>query len=197
MRRRCKMKLALNKTSKKMKNKVYPVDMAQYTYCFRNFSLEPREFYAEVAIDGYPFCIAELIEDEHDFCHKKTENFVSCSVIAVDIDNTDLDKYWSYEEAVNDPFVIKNALFIYTTPSHTEEHNRFRIVFLLPETVTDKEKVIRLNKALSFKFSGDIALTSCVQSYFGSTNRKSIFFGNTFDTVDLEEMVRGFEGGAK
>lgn len=191
------MIVALNKTSDKMKNKVYPVDMAQYTYSFRNFSLEPREFYAIVAIDGYPFCIAELLEDEHKLCHKKTENFVSCSVIAVDIDNADLGKYWSYDEAVNDPFVNKNALFIYSTPSHTDEHNRFRIVFQLPETVNEKEEVIRLNKALSFKFSGYVAVTSCVQSFFGSTNSKSIFFGNTFDSVDLEEMIRGFEGGVK
>lgn len=73
------MKVALNKTSVEMKNKVKKMGM--YNTCFRNYDIEPREFYETVAVEGYPFCIAKLEEDEYGNCHKKTENFVSCGVI--------------------------------------------------------------------------------------------------------------------
>lgn len=187
------MIVALNKSSKEMKNKVKKGSMFIYTRGFKNYDISPEEFYKEVAIEGYPFCIAEMVEDEFKFCHKITTNFKSCQVIALDIDNENLDNYWSYEDAVNDPFVIKNALFIYTTPSNTQEKNRFRIVFHLPKIHTDSDEVKNFNKSLNFRFDGDTATTCCVQSFFGSANSTSHFFGNTFDKEDLEKMVAEYE----
>lgn len=191
------MKVALNKASDNMKNKVYPIDMAQYTYSFRNYDIEPREFYEAVAVEGYPFCIAELEEGEYGLCHKTSANFVSSRILVVDKENDVEEDYWSYEEAINDSDILKNALFIYTTPSHTLEHNKFRIVFLLPDTLTDMDEVVQLNKALNFKFNGDTATVSCVQSFFGNSNSESIYYGNTYDSIDLDEMVRMFDGGGQ
>jgi|GEM_PF-909668 len=187
------MIVALNKSSDKMKNKVKPQDMRDFTYCFKNYDISPKEFYQEVAKEGYPFCIAEMVEDQFKYCHKTTENFKSCQIIAVDIDNEDLNNYWSFGDALSDSYLKKNALFIYTTPSHSKNKNRFRIVFQLPSIITDPTEVKKLNTALSQKFNGDTATVSCVQPFFGSINSNSHFFGNTFDKDDLDEMVAQYE----
>lgn len=185
------MRVALNKENDEMKNKVKKMHI--FNTCFKNYDIEPREFYEAVAIEGYPFCIAELEEGEYGYCHRVKVGFKSCEVIAVDIDNTCKDNYRSYEEAINDPFVVKNSLLVYTTPSHTKEHNRYRIVFQLPETVTDKEQVKVMIDALIAKFKGDKQASCYAQTFFGCTNSTSNFFGNTFDRNDLEEMVLEYE----
>ena len=181
------MKVALNKVSVEMKNKVK--NMRMFNTCFKNYEITQEEFYEAVAVEGYPFCIARLEEDEDGYCHRVKVGFKSCDIIAVDIDNTCEDNYRPYEEAVNDPFVVKNALCGYTTPSHTEEHNRYRIVFQLPDTVTDKDELKVMIDALIAKFKGDKQASCYAQSFFGCTNSTSKFFGNTFDKDDLEEMV--------
>lgn len=187
------MIVALNKSGKEMKNKVKKGSMFIYTHGFKNYDISPEEFYKEVAIEGYPFCIAQLEEDTFGYCHRHKPGFKSCDLIALDIDNEDPDNYWPYEDALRDPFVIKNALFIYTTPSHTRDKNRFRLVFELPQTITDPDEVVKFNKALNYKFKGDTATVSCVQSFFGCTKSTSHFFGNTFDKDDLGKMVAEYE----
>ena len=185
------MKVALNKASVEMKNKVK--NMRMFNTCFKNYEITQEEFYETVAVEGYPFCIARLEEDEYGYCHRVKVGFKSCDVIAVDIDNTCKDNYRSYEEAVADPFVVKNALCAYTTPSHTKEHNRYRIVFQLPDTVTDKDELKVMIDALIAKFKGDTQASCYAQSFFGCTNSTSKFFGNIFDRNDLEEMVAEYK----
>lgn len=109
------MKVALNKASVEMKNKVK--NMRMFNTCFKNYEITQEEFYEAVAVEGYPFCIARLEEDEYGYCHRVKVGFKSCDIIAVDIDNTSEDNNRSYEEAVNDPIVVKYASFIYSTPS--------------------------------------------------------------------------------
>jgi hypothetical protein len=188
------MIVAMNKANNKMKNKVRGAkDMFIFNYQFMNYNINPEDFYNAVAVEGYPFCIAQLEEDTFGYCHRHKPGFKSSEVIALDIDNEDPDNYWPYEDALLDPFVIKNALFIYTTPSHTRDKNRLRIVFKLPHTITDPGEVVKLNKALNYKFKGDTATVCCVQSFFGCTKSTSHFFGNTFDKEDLEKMVVEYE----
>lgn len=185
------MRVALNKENDEMKNKVKKMHI--FNTCFKNYDIEPREFYEAVAIEGYPFCIAELEEGEYGYCHRVKVGFKSCEVIAVDIDNTCKDNYRSYEEAINDPFVVKNSLLVYTTPSHTKEHNRYRIVFQLPEIVIDKDQVKVMIDALIAKFKGDKQASCYAQAFFGCSNSTSKFFGNTFDNKDLDEMVMEYK----
>jgi hypothetical protein len=75
------MKVALNKASVEMKNKVK--NMRMFNTCFKNYEITQEEFYEAVAVEGYLFCIARLEEDEYGNCFKKTENFVSCGVMAL------------------------------------------------------------------------------------------------------------------
>ena len=58
--------------------------------------------------------------------HRKTQNFICSGFAAADIDGT-----LSIDEALEFSFVRDFAAILYTTPSHTNEKNRFRVVFLL------------------------------------------------------------------
>jgi hypothetical protein len=60
------------------------------------------------------------------------ENWESQQVIALDF-----DEGLTLHEALTDEFFINNAVFIYTTFSHTDEHHKFRVVFVLDEPVTE------------------------------------------------------------
>lgn len=75
------------------------------------------------------------ISAQFKFDYRKTENFLCAGFIAVDIDSG-----LSLADALDDPFVKKYAAFIYTTPSHSEDANRFRIVFLTPHLIKSKDE---------------------------------------------------------
>ncbi|PRT36258.1 hypothetical protein [Bacillus wiedmannii] len=59
------------------------------------------------------------------------QNWESQQVIALDF-----DEGLTLEEALNESYFKENAAFVYTTFSHTEENHKFRVVFVLDETVT-------------------------------------------------------------
>ena len=61
---------------------------------------------------------------------RSIENWESQQVIALDF-----DEGLTLEEAYNNAFFRENAAFMYTTFSHTEEHHKFRVVFVLDEPV--------------------------------------------------------------
>ena len=62
--------------------------------------------------------------------YRKTQNFICSDFIAVDIDGG-----IKIDDMINDEYIKKNCSFIYTTPSHTENNHRFRIVFLLESSI--------------------------------------------------------------
>ena len=102
--------------------------------------------------------------------------------------------YWSYDDILNHSTVTDHASFVYTTSSHTEEWNRFRIVFVLEEKIYDTKKVSEITKYLSEKFgpASDTQASSAVQGFFGSEDCKSVFFGNflnktIIDNIKIEE----------
>ena len=87
--------------------------------------------------------------------YRNTSNFICSDIIAADIDDG-----MTIEEALADDFITKNASIIYTTPSHTTEKPRFRIVFQLPHTVTDKDLIKFAQTGLTRKFPAVLASTS-------------------------------------
>ena len=62
---------------------------------------------------GHAFCIADLEENKSGFCHRQGDNFLSCQIIAVDIDNSD-ETYdiddGSWEELDEDGITIESGI---------------------------------------------------------------------------------------
>ena len=146
---------------------------------------------------GHTFCVAALKEGDDTYCHRKTDNFIAGQIVGIDIDNVAENKeklsiedgYFSYESAIADKELMSKAAFIYTTASHSEEHNRFRIVFVLKNRISDTDKFKQLINILTYKHSGDNATTSIVQCFYGASNCEHEFFRNTLDDAEVDELL--------
>src|SRR5579872_1494741 len=91
---------------------------------FRSIDATPDEIFEHIS-RGY------AIAPQYSGGHRKTSNFIQSGFLAADIDGG-----LTLEEAQQHPFVLRNASFIHTTASHTDQHHRLRIVFLLDEPIT-------------------------------------------------------------
>jgi hypothetical protein len=99
----------------------------------------------------------------------------------------DFDQGLTIDEALKDKFFQTNAAFLYTTFSHTEEHHKFRIVFVLDEEVKiykDFESV--MNKLLELYPYADNACKDGSRLFFGG--KKAIPF-NYENRLILDEII--------
>jgi hypothetical protein len=171
-----------------------------YNNRFRNVQITAKEL-LDTILEGHAFCVASLKSNEDGYCHKKTENFVSGHLICIDIDNKNAEDkklsidegYLSFEEAKQSKELQTTASFVYTTPSHTSDHNRFRIIFVLKNSITDIDKFKKLIKHMIKKYSGDEVPKSVVQGFYGSTNAEHVFWGNVLDDNDVRELLKEAE----
>ena len=110
---------------------------------FENLDLSVDELATEVS-QGHAFCA------QHSRKWRKKENFLQAGFLAVDIDHR-----LTIPEALNHPFVQAFGGLIYTSPSHTEEYHRFRIVFELEQPITDRQTMGQAYTGLILKFGAD------------------------------------------
>ncbi len=162
---------------------------------FRNYSISPEEILDYIQ-KGHPICSCKLLENDEGFCYRDSDNFVSGQIIGVDIDNkigdiklSIAEGYVSYEDALSDPVVTSKASFLYTTKSSTEEHNRFRIIFVLEEPIEDKVQYKTIISHFANYFKGDKVATAVCQIFYGSKNCTSKIFGNVLTTEDVNEIL--------
>jgi hypothetical protein len=98
--------------------------------------------------------------------HRNRENFISHSIALVDI-----DKGMTIEELLTNDFYLKYGSGYYTSPSYTEEHHKFRIIFVLDDEITDIENLRHLYIGLMMVF--ECADTNCKDGsrlFYGSIN---------------------------
>jgi len=176
---------------------------------FINMELTAMELMDNI-LKGYAVCNAELKENTDGYCLRANENFISCQVIGVDIDNqkfgineetrekikvpiTIEEGYLSYHDILDDPFVKNHASFVYCTPSHTDEWNRCRIFFVLEKKITDTAIQKKLNKILTSYFNGDTATTTNCQIFYGSNNAEHKYLGNSINDNTVNELLNDYE----
>ncbi len=145
---------------------------------FEALDLTTNEFVAQVN-EGHAFSY------QFENNHRKAENFICSDIIAADFDDG-----MTLEEAMNNEFFIDNASFLYTTSSHTSENNRFRVVFQLPHTVTDKDLIRSAQTGLTRKFPADVASVDAARQFYGSKNNTSHIFGKILAVENLDELVK-------
>ena len=68
--------------------------------------------------------------------------------------------------------LAKYACWLYTTASHTEEQQRFRVIFQLPQTVTNSEVYKALTTILIRSIGGDRACSDTCRLYYGNSEAK-------------------------
>lgn len=110
---------------------------------------------------GHPFMPGVI--DAH--CDRKKEHCNFAQVLALDI-----DQGMSTEEAIAHDFIKRYCWLAYTSPSHTEQQHKFRLVFRLSEPVQENEAIERcIAYLLHLIPQGDGACKDASRFYFGST----------------------------
>ena len=170
---------------------------------WQNAEMSPDELLAHIR-EGFAFSQAVLKEGVGT---KKPEvaDVIEAWLVPVDIDNTlktwnketkkyderlksTAEGYYSLEDVKVDAYVNENALFVYTTPNHTAEHHRFRIVFLLNEPISSPDDYKRIATVLINKFQSDKSCNNIDRLFYGSAGCKYRFIGKSISIADLDIM---------
>jgi hypothetical protein len=119
---------------------------------------------------------------------RSVANFEGANFLAVDV-----DQGLTYKEAISHPVVKKYCGLIYTTASHTKEENKFRLLFVLPRTLTDPVEVRAASRALSRTLSGDMSTTDAARMFFGSKGCVAKVWSSK--RISLEYLAQLIEDG--
>lgn len=115
---------------------------------------------------------------------RRTANFVCAGFLAADVDRgTTLD------EARKHPFVQHHASLIHTTVSHTAEHHRFRIFFLLHEPILNAADWADAQLGIALKMGSDRTVADGGRLFFGARNATVFRIGKTTPPVVLADLI--------
>lgn len=185
--------------NRKIINKLVKDDKAQSKIFTEQFTREAGTMkdLLDYIREGYSFCIADMTADPvTNFCYRTTQNFISSQMVVVDIDNKDRsgnrvndEDYISWEYLKNKTEIKTYASFIYKTPNYTDDWNRMRIVFELPEKIVNIHQISELQKYFAKRYGGDLQATSCVQAFFGCKDCDYEYFGNVLNEKIVENAI--------
>lgn len=153
---------------------------------------DPRWEIFTAQCENVELTIAEFsdhINQGHAFCaqhknRKKNANFIGTNIVTVDI-----DKDMTVEQALADPFVRQYGTLLYTTPSHTPDQHRFRLIFMSDRIITDSEEMKLAYKGIIRKFGGDDSCSDACRGFFGSTGSNPIILGNVLPNDELTKLI--------
>ncbi|MGO8220638.1 plasmid replication protein, CyRepA1 family [Rhizobium ruizarguesonis] len=121
---------------------------------------------------------------------RSNKNFVSSDLISIDVDYG-----MSLSKAREHPLVKESATLLYTTSSHTEDRNRFRIVFVLEQTLKDPEKYRKLTSLLAQKLGGDSKATDPGRLFYGNTSAVIYRLPNGLTSTRMMELLAEEDDG--
>jgi P4 family phage/plasmid primase-like protien len=147
-----------------------------------------------------------VLNDPNQRKRPKKVDIEKSILFAIDIDNeekerqadgilikrkrTDEEGYYTYNEALNDPFVKDNALLIYKSPSYKDEYNKFRIVFLLPDYIHSIEEYEKITNSFISYFKSDTSGTGWERLWYSNNNDPDIhIFGNEIKQDVINDIV--------
>lgn len=135
---------------------------------------------------------------------RNNTNLISQQVIALDFDNeaekgvrNEGIQYTTIEQVLSDPFITKNASFLYKTFSFKDDWHKFRIVFFLDEPITNTNTISALYSYLIEKYNGtddlgnlnngtlDIGTKDSARLFYGGIEAIEINYSNTLNVEAL------------
>lgn len=140
----------------------------------------------EATLDEFETVVTSGVAFSYQFKngYRRSEYFQATDVLAVDVDGG-----ISIDDCLLIPIVEKYGSFFYTTPSHNSDHHRFRLVFVLPRTITDPNELRFATKALAQRLGGDLAATDAARMFYGSSNSVHIQLGSEVSHDFLNELI--------
>ncbi|EME8069643.1 hypothetical protein NXO46_002097 [Enterococcus faecium] len=165
--------------------------------------------YREVTRDEF----VEILNSSQSFIPSKTKNkgnkseeFLETRVIILDVDNTvkdendnvvDLSKddsrYLSIEKALSIDLVHNSAFAIQKSIRYSENLEKFKIVFLLKEAITDYNEMQAVYRYLQEQMPWcDNSVDSSTRMFFGGYKSDAVIIINEANTLDIAEYPIDF-----
>lgn len=134
---------------------------------------------------GHPICSADLKEGADGYARRNSDAFISSSIVGLDIDNG----RESFAAASRNEYFAKHASFAYTTPSHTDVHPRYRVIFVLETPITNITEYKALTTALVQRFAGDANARDAVRLWFGNPDAQVVSWYNTLSDDEVQRLL--------
>jgi hypothetical protein len=149
-----------------------------YSEGWKNVELTPEDL-AHSIKDGHPYCVQLL------YGYRDKQHFM-----ASDIASLDIDSGMSIAEALEIPIVRDHATILYTTVRHQPETPRFRIIFVLPRTITDAKEMETVLRALHLRVgAGDRNTLDAAHMFFGNRQAELMLFDREISSELLAELI--------
>jgi len=163
----------------------HPFWNSELTAGFNNVSLSLDELASHIK-DGHPFTTQH--KDR-----RTTANFLQSNLLTIDI-----DRNMRWEEALTSPYIQRNAALLYTTPSHSEELHKFRVVFITEDLICDSNQMRHAYLGLIDRFNSDDSCQDACRLFFGSKDCDLVQLDNVMSSEELKRLIaRGKECATK
>ena len=115
---------------------------------------------------------------------KKKDYFLRTDLLFADI-----DKGMTIDEALDNDLIKNFASFIYTTPRHSSDAHRFRVIFVLDRTIFSSDAYEAMYRSLLTKIPTDPNTASSAQFFNGCTTTQIYPIGKTLSEEQMNTMV--------
>lgn len=116
--------------------------------------------------------------------HRSRNKFKEAGFLAIDI-----DEGMSLDDALENDYIKSNASLIYTTPNHTADNNRFRIVFELVSPITASSDYEAAQRSLIQLFNSDPSCKDAARLYFGSSKAFTKVLNKKLSAEELRVLI--------
>ena len=157
---------------------------AEFNDSFENLTLSPVEI-ANLIYKGYAFTTW------HDG-RRSIEHFISGQHIGVDLDTG--DERSTFDALMTHEWVRMYASIIYTTPSHTPEAPRARVIFLLDKPIDSAAGYSEAAKFVISQFDGaDVTCSDASRFFYGSLNCDLLLPSNRLPLTHLRHYYNAWK----
>jgi len=157
------------------------------------------------------FAYSQVLKDGAGTKKPESSDIAFAQLLSVDVDNevreydpetktykkrckTIQEGYLTIDSILEDPWFHENALIVYTSPSHTDLQNKFRLIFLLPEKISDLDVYSATTSAFIEKFGADKSCKNIDRMFFGNTNAFYHIFGKQLSKNELNRLLENVKG---
>lgn len=161
----------------------------EFNRSFVNKELSPIDIINEI-YTGHPFTTWHANNWRH------SKNYLLGQHLALDFDTEDERSTLAY--LAKDRFVQKHAFAIYTTPSHSPEAPRARVLFLLDQPIQQAKNYAAAAGAFVWLFGGsDRQCKDACRFFYGSHNCEVEWIGNELPLAKVKGIISEYQRTAQ
>jgi len=155
-----------------------------------------------VCQDLTPFDFAHAIYDGHPFTTwhannwRTSANYVCGQHLGLDFDAGDQTS--TLPALLDNPFIHRHANILYTTPSHTPEAPRARVVFLLDTPIMQATNYALAAASLLWLFgTADRQCKDAARFFYGSMRCDMEMFDNVLSLATVKHIITQYQASGK